>query len=385
MSIRAARLRTQVSLAMLLSAGIALTILILGMIGFYSYLQQQWVQGLDSSNRETLEALVAREAVDPDALTTLIGAFSLSWADGYIEQELLVLFGFVVISLVSSALIGVIVAGRLSRPIELVAFAARQVTAGSFDAEVEVTVGQSLEALELMCSFNTMTASLKRAELEASGSAAAIAHELRTPLTILRGRLQGIADGAFEPSPDLLLALIAQVDTLSAIVDDLATLTNLTAARGDFERYFVDLADIAHRVLMSVADDINAVGIDLETDLNAAPTNASPERMGQALNALIQNVIRYAADGGYLHVATGRVSEGVFLKVIDNGPGIPVEHRERVFERWWREDESRSRAKGGSGLGLSVVKAIVDAHGGETILSTSPDGIGSDFTIIIPD
>jgi two-component system sensor histidine kinase AdeS len=369
---------------MVSSAMVALAILITGMISFYILMQDQWVRGLAPENRETLESLIANDVIDPDALTTLVSVFSFSWTEDYAAFEVYALLSFAVLAIISSAYFGISTAKRLARPIETVANAARTVSEGAYETEVELSHGRSSEAHDLLTSFNAMTASLKRAELEAKGSAAAIAHELRTPLTILRGRLQGLSDGAFEPSNKLITALIGQVDTLSAIVNDLATLTHLTESNGTFERDAVDLADIAHAVVTSLAPDLLAAGMVIEKELNTASTRASPDRIRQALNALIVNAIRYASEGQYICVATGQSENGVFLSVSDKGPGIPEEYQNRVFERWWRADNSRSRALGGSGLGLSVVKAIAEGHGGEATVAHGSGGRGAVFKITLP-
>lgn len=371
-------------MAMIFSAVVALMILIVGMICFYIFMQDQWVTGLAPENRETLKRLIANDEIDPDALTTLVSVFSFSWTESYAAKELYALLAFVVLAIISSVCIGFVIARRLARPIESVAHAARIVSDGTYETEVEIADGRSLEARDLLASFNAMTASLKRAELEANGSAAAIAHELRTPLTILRGRLQGLSDGAFESSNELFLAMIGQVDTLAAIVDDLSTLTHLRGSNGTFEQESVDLADIAHAVVTSLAPDLLAVGMEIETDLNTAPTKASPDRMRQALNALILNAIRYASEGKYIRIATGQTKCDVYLSVSDKGPGIPADYEHRVFERWWRADASRSRANGGSGLGLSVVKAIAEDHGGAVRVGSVTGGSGAIFSITIP-
>ena len=384
MNRRPTRLRTQVSLAMVFSAMMALTILIVGMIGFYVIMQDHWVSGLTPDNRQTLDALIANDQIDPDALTTLVSVFSFSWTEHYAIAELSALFAFAVLAVISSACVGFIIAKRLARPIETVASAARTVSDGVYETEVEITYGRSSEARDLLTSFNIMTASLKRAELEANGAAAAIAHELRTPLTILRGRLQGLTDGAFEPSHELLTALIGQVDTLAAIVDDLATLTHLTGSHETFEREYVDLADIAQTVVTSLTPDLLAAGMEIETELSSAPASASSDRMRQALNALLTNAIRYASEGRYIKVATGQSGDTVFLRVSDKGPGIPLESQKRVFERWWRADDSRSRERGGSGLGLSVVKAIAEEYNGEATVSNGSNDVGCAFTITLP-
>lgn len=322
--------------------------------------------------------------VDPDALTTLVGSFSNSWTQNYAETEVVFLILFALIAIICSIIIGISVSRRISRPIEAVAQAALQVSDGVLDIQVEQEPNTSSEAYHLFSTFNNMVRSLEQAEREATASAAAIAHELRTPLTILRGRLQGFSDGAFEPSAEMLEALIGQVDMLSHIVNDLATLSLISAGQYTPEISFVDIADEARSVLTSFRPGLKKEGMVLEEELWPARAEVDPVRFRQALNALIENAIRYAASGRYIRVVTRADKIHVYLHVIDYGPGIAEADRERIFDRWWRAEASRARASGGSGLGLSIVRAIVSAHGGEVSVSSNPNGLGSNFTVALP-
>jgi two-component system sensor histidine kinase AdeS len=377
-------LRTQLSIAMILTSVMALAIFIIGMLGFYIYVQERWIESLSVANRETLKALVENESVDVEALTTLVNVFSISWAEGYAIKEITALLIFVSFAIVCSIFIGIMVARRLSHPIESVTHAALKVASGEFSYQVDVKVAMSLEAHDLLLSFNKMTRYLESAERESTESAAAIAHELRTPLTVLRGRLQGMSDGTFQASSDLLEALVGQVDTLSYIVTDLETISRLDSGRLKFEEGAINLADIARSVVTSTAPDIEINGTVLEHDLKPAQVRGDGARIRQALNALIENARQYAAIGKYVRVETGVKGNYGYLKVMDSGPGISKKNRERVFDRWWRAEGSRSRVAGGSGLGLSVVNAIARAHSGDVKVFDGVDGKGVSFVIFIP-
>lgn len=379
------RLRTLTSLAMIFTAITALFIFVLGMAAFYVRLQRNWVEGLSETNQQTLQALVDNGQVDPDALTTLVSAFSLSWSGRFADQEAAAVLVFVAVTIVAASVIGVLVARRLSRPIETVTIAANQVAGGAIDVQVDQRSGASLEARDLFLSFNQMTKALEQAERESTESAAAIAHELRTPLTVLRGRLQGLRDGAFDPSDEMLTALVAQVDTLAHIVDELGTLSKLGAGQIQPEFQLVNLAQEAKAVLTSVGPDLDRDRIQVEAVLKPAWANADPSRIRQALSALIDNVRQYAVVGRYLKVETFTDRGAVHLTVTDRGPGIAEQDRSRVFDRWWRQDRSRVRSQGGSGLGLSVVRAIVRAHNGSVSVMEGPDGHGAMFTISLPE
>ncbi len=208
--------------------------------------------------------------------------------------------------------------------------------------------------------------------------------DMHTPLTVLRGRLQGMSVGTFQSSRDLLEALIVQVDTLSYIVSDLETISRLSSGRFKFEKDAINLADVALSVVRSVAPDIESNGIIFEHELEPALVRGDQARIRQALNALIENAKRYAASGRCIQVETGLSGEHGYIKVSDKGPGISIINRERVFDRWWRGENSRSRVKGGSGLGLSVVKAIALAHGGFAKVLDGPQSEGVTFVICIP-
>lgn len=378
------RLRTQLSIAMIFTSVTVLAIFIFGMLGFYIYVQERWVQSLSVNNRETLNALIGNESIDSEALTTLINVFSISWGEGYAIKEMTVLLTFVSLAIICSIFIGIIVARRLSQPIESVTHAALEVASGAFNYQLADTLAMSLEAHDLVLSFNKMTHYLESAERESTESAAAIAHELRTPLTVLRGRLQGMSDGTFQTSQNLLDALIGQVDTLSCIVTDLETISRLNSGRFKFERDSVNLADIALSVITSMAPDIENEGVIFEHELQPALVRGDTARIRQALNALVENARQYAASGKLIRVETGISGQSAYLKVRDKGPGISTENRERVFERWWRAEKSRSRVGGGSGLGLSVVQAITRAHSGNVRVLDGPDGKGVTFVIFIP-
>lgn len=380
----ARRLRTQISLSMIAVAFATLMVFIGGMAIFYTQLQENWVEGLSATNRQTLDALIANGEVQPDELTTLINAFSISWSGGYADQEFLAVVIFSFIALICAAAFGIFLALRLSRPIEAVTQAAKQVAHGKLDGGVRTNLGSSVETRNLVTSFNQMVRSLEQAERESAASAAAIAHELRTPLTILRGRLQGIADGAFEPADDMMLGLVGQVDTLSRIVDDLAMLSRLSAGRFELELRETDLAVEASTALKSLRPELEQAGFAIEQDLQSVPLVADGARIRQALNALVVNALRYADQGKFIRIETHNKNGLAFLRVADAGPGVAEKDRDQVFDRWWRGEDSRSRSKGGSGLGLSIVRSIAEAHGGKVEVDDDSEKGGAKFSIIIP-
>lgn len=271
---------------------------------------------------------------------------------------------------------------RLIRPLDAVATAARHIARGDLSARAAPEGAMFDETRQLVDDFNGMASQLRQSEAEMRAWNVAIAHELRTPLTILRGRLQGVVDGVFAADPAAFRALVGQVDSLTRIVEDLKVFTLAQSGRLELRLETVDLAEEASTVVAVVGPELKDAGIDLVYDLGSVKVRADGARVRQALLAILENARRYAAPG-VLRIETRATPDEGILRVCDNGPGLPVGAANLVFEPFWRADESRSRAGGGSGLGLAVVQAIAQAHGG-TALARAASPNGAIFEIYLP-
>ncbi|MBB4005388.1 ATP-binding protein [Aurantimonas endophytica] len=284
------------------------------------------------------------------------------------------------VGLLAATAVGWRLTQTIAAPLRSVGAAARRVAGGDFSARAVSPASAFEEGDSLVADFNAMAERLEKAESELAFSNSSIAHELRTPLTILRGRLQGLLDGTFEPSPKLYTRLIAQVDDLAAIVEELRTLALSSAGKLELTLGPVDLAREAETVLASIEADLIMAGIGIERQLRPALTQADAAKIRQALLAILENCRRYAP-GSTVRVETGVADDHVVLRCRDTGPGLSPEERERAFERFWRADESRARARGGSGLGLSVVLGIARAHGGEAVILDDVPGFAIELRL----
>lgn len=265
-------------------------------------------------------------------------------------------------------------ARRLMRPLEAVATAARRIATGDLSARVLPMEASFAETRQLMEDFNHMAGQLSRAETEMRTWHAAIAHELRTPLTILRGQIQGYVDGVFVPDAPSLNNLLIQVEGLSRIVDDLKILTLVQSGRLELRLETIDLAQEVSSVAAITAPILDRVGVSVHLDLGTVVIRGDGARIRQALIALLDNVRRHAAPGD-VRIETRVTRDHAILRVSDTGPGLPSDDANRVFDPFWRADLSRSRESGGSGLGLAVVQAIAQAHGGDAVaLAAEPHG-----------
>jgi two-component system, OmpR family, phosphate regulon sensor histidine kinase PhoR len=229
---------------------------------------------------------------------------------------------------------------------------------------------------------------LRRTDLIRQEFVANVSHELRTPLASLRALAETLQDGARhdpDAGPRFLAHMIAEIDRLTLLVSDLLDLSAIESGSAPLRMGSVSVDDVVQDVVAKfqlVADrrDIT-LGVDAAEDI--APMWADETRIEQALANLVDNAMKYTADGGSITVR-GREREGfIALSVADTGAGIPAEHLSRIFERFYRVDRSRSRALGGTGLGLSIVKHIVTSHGGRVEVQ-STEGRGSTFTLLVP-
>ncbi|MDQ0331359.1 MULTISPECIES: ATP-binding protein [Phyllobacteriaceae] len=297
-------------------------------------------------------------------------------------SDLVVLGLILAVGVSSAAIVGWLQAQRIVSPLKSVATTVRSIANGDFSARAEGTKRAFSEAESLITDFNAMAERLENAEAELRYSNSAIAHELRTPLTILRGRLQGLSDGAYEPSPEFYGRLIAHVDDLARIVEDLRTLGLSSAGRLELKLAEIDLAKEADIATTSIEQELANAGITVKRDLGRAIVFADQARIRQALLAILDNARRYAP-GSVLVVETRATKDRGLIRCSDNGPGLPASSKKRVFERFWRGDDSRARSSGGSGLGLPIVKAIANAHGGDAVVSDDRE-IGLSIEIWLP-
>jgi two-component system sensor histidine kinase AdeS len=375
-------------LARQLGAALALCVLVFAgiIIGAVEVWDQYEVYRVTASLPQTLrQVLVDMEAhrtPNPDALREM-AAYSTAIRDDLQRRSNLALLAFTLIAALIAFALGIVLLRRIGRGLDDVAAMAARVSGGDLSARASLNRLASREEAALTESFNAMADTLQAAERELRENAAAIAHELRTPLTVLSGRLHGIIDGVFDASPDQIGALLHQTDALTRLVEDLRTLSLANSRQLQLQRAPTDLADEVRRVMLAVEPDLVAAGLVVTVHLSPAPLLADGARVRQLLGAILENARRYAAAGGELDVETGAIGTRAILRVLDRGPGLPEDGIERAFRYFWRADASRARYSGGSGLGLPVVRAIAEAHGGAATLAPRPGG-GLEFTLDLP-
>lgn len=288
-----------------------------------------------------------------------------------------------VIGLVIATFLAALLARQISHPIrEMGEFAAR-LARGDYRRRIREAGDDEIASLGR--ALNTLADSLDRAETLRRNLAADVAHELRTPLAGLRGYAEAVRDGVLPPTAENLDAIAAEAVRLGRLVQDLEDLTRLDADQFELHRRPTDLAVLIQGALRVREQDIRTKEIRLEAVLpgDLPPVDADPDRINQVLHNLLANAINHTPRGGRITVRLARDSASQRVSVANSGPGIDPADLPFIFERFYRGDRSRSRATGGSGLGLTIARKLVEAHGG-SISAESRPGEGTSFTFTVP-
>jgi signal transduction histidine kinase len=287
-----------------------------------------------------------------------------------------------VIGVVAAAVVSIAVAARIARPITRLARASRRIAAGHYAERVEAN--EPGELGELATSFNEMAGSLEATERRRVQLVGDVAHELRTPLTTLDGYLEGLEDGVIEPSGETWQLLRAETARLTRMVGDLSELWRAEARQLPLRTAVVDVAEVAGEVAIRFAPQAEARHVVISASGDAAVAKADRDRVSQILANYLSNALRHAPEGSAITVATSTTPETVLVAVSDQGPGLAPDQLEAVFERFYRVDAARSRATGGSGIGLAIVRALADAMDGQAWAESDGPGRGATFNVELP-
>ncbi len=272
---------------------------------------------------------------------------------------------------------------RILAPVRALTGTARRLGKGDFSPRLNSTDRGELG--ELARTFDNMADNLERNENMRRNLVADTAHELRTPLTNIRGYLEAIRDGVVTPDAATIDSLYEEATLLSRLVDDLQMLALAEAGALKLLRQDEDIARVINRSAAAARTLCAAKGITLQTDVpeNLPACNIDAQRITQVLNNLLNNAVTHTPPGGTVTVAARQQGPWVEISVDDTGEGIPAAELTNIFERFYRVDKSRARSTGGHGLGLTIARRLVEAHGGK-IEARSEPGKGSRFAFTVP-
>ena len=294
-----------------------------------------------------------------------------------------ILFGSL-IAVIISVIIGLVIASRVTKPLESLMIGIRHLTKG--DKTYRLKINTKDEFHKLAEAFNEMSAQLDQNEQIRKNLVADVAHELRTPLSILRGRLESIQEGAIEPTQEMILQLNDEVFRLTRLVNDLQQLSLAEAGKLPLSKKESHLNDLIKRII----DNFYWLAEEKKIDLRLIEekeiiANIDSDRMTQVFVNLIGNALRHTPENGKVTIILEEDTpkNTVRIRVKDNGIGIEAALLPYIFDRFYRTDSARNRDQGGTGLGLSIAKGFVEAHQGK-IWAESKKEQGTSFIVEIP-
>ncbi len=290
----------------------------------------------------------------------------------------------------SAVLISLFVSRQVVAPVREMMLVSQRIAEGRYNERVKVigdpSAGELDELAQLAVSFNQMAARLEQVEAMRRQLIGDVAHELRTPLTAIKGVLEALIDGVLPPEAPTFQHIYRETERLERLVSDLQELSRVEAGAYRLNRRPLTVADLINTVVARLGRQFEEKGVALETALPSAlpPVLADEDRIGQVLLNLVGNALQYTPAGGSVHISAYKEGKEVHIVIRDTGIGIPAEHLPHIFTRFYRVDKSRSRVGGGSGIGLTIAKHLVEAHGGRIWAESAGSGQGSTFTFTLP-
>ena len=304
--------------------------------------------------------------------------------DGAINQALLVATATATLAALALSLF---VSRQIVQPVRRMADATRRIASGHYAERVPIEPSHHGDELgQLGDSFNDMAGSLEQAERRRLDLIGDVAHELRTPIATLEGYLEGLLDEVIEPSAATWARLHDEAGRLRRLVDDLQELSRAEARQIPIVARAVPPAEIVQVAVDRMRPRFDEKGLSLQVALPPAlpRVRADADRAVQVLTNLLSNALRYTPAPGQVEIAAQRVDDGVAIRVRDTGIGFSPEQADRLFERFYRTDKSRARVLGGSGIGLTIARALVEAMGGRIQAESPGPGQGSTFSFTLP-
>jgi len=273
---------------------------------------------------------------------------------------------------------------EILRPLRQLAASSRRIAGGNYDERVTAPLTDELR--DVAQSFNQMAETLAQVERQRITLIGNVAHELRTPLAGLEGYLEGLLDGVLPGDPETISAMQHEVRRLRKLVDDLQHLSRVEAGQVAIQPQRFDVVTLVHLIVAQLRPQLieQCLQVAIEAPEEEVLAYADPDRTAQVLINLIGNAIRYTPEDGCITIRVRCEPTHVQVVVEDTGIGIPAEALPYLFERFYRVDPSRSRASGGSGIGLTIARHLARAMGGEITAASPGIGKGSVFTLILP-
>lgn len=290
----------------------------------------------------------------------------------------------IVAAVVVAVVLSLIFSRSVVAPVRAMMTATCRIAEGCYDERVQTSSSDELG--QLAHSFNQMAGQLEQVETMRRQLIGDVTHELRTPLTSIKGSMEGLMDGVLPATEETFEQVHQEADRLSRLVDDLQELSRVESGAYSLDLRPVNVSVLVGTVVKRLRQQFDDKRVQLIQRLPADTPRvmADEDRIVQVITNILGNAQQYTGDGGSVVINAGRTGNDVYLSVEDTGAGIPAEHIPHIFSRFYRVDKSRSRAGGGSGIGLTIAKHLVEAHGGRLWAESEGEGKGSKFTFTLP-
>jgi signal transduction histidine kinase len=298
-----------------------------------------------------------------------------------VEQSLLIA-GFA--ALAAAVVVSLYVSRRIVEPLQELSLVSRRLAQGYYRERTAIQSDD--EMADLASSINQLADALEKTEQRRLTLLADVAHELRTPLTTIEGYMEGLIDGVIAPEPETFTLIQHEATRLKWLIQELALLSRAEAGQLRVECKLLDLKAPILNVVAQFRPQFTAQEVTLNLDLPPEPVmiNADSDRIEQILINLLGNALHYTPPGGHVRLRVMPSDYFVQIEIRDTGIGIPAEHLPHIFERFYRVDKSRARTSGGTGIGLTIARHLVYAHGGEIWAESEGAGRGATFFVTLP-
>jgi len=289
------------------------------------------------------------------------------------------------VAIVAALVVSLVIARRVGSSLSTLSVAARRVADGEFGTRVpSPRMGREFD--EFGASFNLMASRLDASEALRKRLLSDVAHELRTPVATMSAYLEALEDGVAVLDAETVALLRAQGERLTRLSEDLSAVTRAESGEMTLALEPCDPSALLEAAHLAAKDAAAGLGVMLVVDAAGGlpGVQADPGRMAQVLGNLVDNALRHTGVGGEVRLGARVVGADVELSIADDGEGISAEHLPHVFERFYRVDTARDRVHGGSGIGLAITKALVEAHGGTVRVHSEGLGKGARFVVTLP-
>ncbi|WOC13524.1 sensor histidine kinase [Gordonia sp. MP11Mi] len=275
------------------------------------------------------------------------------------------------------------VARRVERAVGELSTSTSRIAAGRYETRVDAT-GLGREFAELADAVNELARQLDETETTRRRMVADLGHEMRTPIATIESHLEAVEDGVRVADADTIGVLLTGTRRLRRLAEDLSAVSRVQEGIDRIRPEPTGARRLVDAAVAAAAPSYDDAGIALVASGDDIPMTVDPARIGQVLGNVFDNARRHTPAGGTVTATTAQIGPDVVFTVADTGRGIAAEHLAHVFDRFYRADDARTRRDGGSGIGLTIVRVLVEAHGGSVTASSAGVGAGAVFTVVLP-